>query len=277
MMSPKWIKRTAVLLALLFFAFTLLHASWFAKDPMGEPKLIADRAAEPVRDTAGCVSTANAGHGGFFSGPDIAALQTAAGAKADGIRVGVERVDGVMVVKPQFESKCPADAQRRRASAGEAFAAISRPVIFWEVKGADNPAQMLGWLSPLERNAFIGDEAAVKAIKAAHPKAWAFSVAGARACAADYKASLTGAVPESCRGGTMLLTLGDLGFTLWGWPNRFLERMKAADVRVIIAEDLVAGKVKGLTDVHQYGDIADSYNGYIWIDDIESLGPALKR
>ena len=75
----------------------------------------------------------------------------------------------------------------------------------------------------------------------------------------------------------MLLTLTDLGFTLWGWPNRFLQRMAEANVQIIIAQDVAGGQIKGLTDVNQYGDIANSYNGYIWIDKISELGPALKR
>ena len=75
----------------------------------------------------------------------------------------------------------------------------------------------------------------------------------------------------------MLLTLDDLGITLWGWPNRFLLRMNEANVRVIIAQDVVDGKIKGLNDAAQYGEIANSYNGYIWIDNIAELGPALKR
>lgn len=266
-----------LLLAALVFGFTLLHASWLAPEPAGKPKLIADRAGEPVRDAAGCVSTASAGFGGFLAGPDIAALQSAAGAKADGIRIAVERAGGAMIVRPQFESQCAADAARVRASAGEAFAAISRPVIFWQVKGADRPEEMLGWLPPGDRYAFIGDEAAVRAIRKTRPGAWAFSVAGARACAADYRAALLGRVPSSCRNGTMLLTLDDLGYTLWGWPNCFLARMKEANVRLIIAEDFVDGRIKGLTDVHQYGEIARGYNGYIWVDNIEELGPALRR
>jgi glycerophosphoryl diester phosphodiesterase len=129
-----------------------------------------------------------------------------------------------------------------------------------------------------DRNIVIGDEAAARYIGSLRPSHDAFSVAGARKCASDYRLSgMWGAVPASCRDGTMLLTLDDIGFTLWGWPNRFLARMKDANVRVIIAQDVVDGQIKGLTDVNQYGDIANSYNGYIWVDDIEELGPALRR
>ena len=77
--------------------------------------------------------------------------------------------------------------------------------------------------------------------------------------------------------GVMLLTLDELGFTLWGWPNRFLERMAKAKSTVIIAQDVTDGEIKGLTDVRQYGAIASSFNGYVWVDRIEELGPALRR
>ncbi|MFN7324812.1 MAG: hypothetical protein ACK5SM_08715, partial [Sphingomonadales bacterium] len=96
-------------------------------------------------------------------------------------------------------------------------------------------------------------------------------------CAADYRASLLGSVPQSCTNGVMLLTLDDLGFTLWGWPNRFLDRMAKAKTMVIIAQSVEGTAIKGLTEPSQYGEIAKDFNGYIWVDKIEELGPALRR
>ncbi len=275
-------KKTMLLLfiAAIFFGFTLLQASWLADKPAGKPKLIADRSVDPVRDTAGCIASANAGYGTVAVGPDVGALQGAVGAKADAIRITTEVVGGALVLARQFKSECAADNALPRAGVAEAARAITRPELFWQAKGADQAAMLLAQLpaAASERSIFIGDDAAVAAIRKAQPKAWAFSVSGARACASDYKLSgLWGSVPASCQNGTMLLTLDDLGYTLWGWPNRFLARMKDAGVRVIIAENVVDGQIKGLTNVNQYGDIADSYNGYIWVDNIQDLGPALKR
>lgn len=105
----------------------------------------------------------------------------------------------------------------------------------------------------------------------------AFTVASAQQCAADYRGSLLGSVPESCANGVMLLTLDELGYTLWGWPNRFLDRMAKAKTTVIIAQDVNDGTIKGLTDVRQYGEIASGFDGYVWIDRIDQLGPALRR
>jgi glycerophosphoryl diester phosphodiesterase len=271
-----------LLLATLFFGFTLLQASWLADKPTGKPKLIADHAVDPVRDTAGCIASANSGYGSVVVGPDVSALQGAVGAGADAIRVTTEIADGVLVVVRQFRSDCAADKARARSTLAEAATGMTKPQLFWQIKGADQTAMLLSELSAapgaLDRSVVIGDDAAVVAIRTAQPKTWAFSIPGAQACASDYRLSgMWGSVPASCQNGFMLLTLDDLGYTLWGWPNRFLARMQNAGVRVIIAEDVLDGQIKGLSDVNQYGDIANSYNSYIWVDNITDLGPALRR
>ena len=80
-------RTTIIILALvaLFFAFTLHHASWRADAPKGGPRLVADRGVAPVLGNDGCVSAANAGYGAVAVGPDLAALQLAAGAGAQAI------------------------------------------------------------------------------------------------------------------------------------------------------------------------------------------------
>ena len=274
-------KRTTIIaltLTALFFAFTLLHASWLADAPKGGPKLVADRGVAPVLGSDGCVSAANAGYGAVAVGPDLAALQLAAGAEADAVHIPVEIADGKLVPVRQFESKCAADLAQPRPDVAATAYSLSRPELFWQVNGADTTKSLLTALPASDRrHILIGDEAAVAAAKAERPAMRAFTIAKARQCAADYRGSLLGSVPESCANGVMLLTLDELGFTLWGWPNRFLERMAKAKTTVIIAQDVADGKIKGLTDVRQYAAIASSFNGYVWVDRIEELGPALRR
>ena len=274
-------KRTTIIaltLTALFFAFTLLHASWLADAPKGGPKLVADRGVAPVLGSDGCVSAANAGYGAVAVGPDLAALQLAAGAEADAVHIPVEIADGKLVPVRQFESQCAADLAQPRPDVAATAYSLSRPELFWQVNGADTTKSLLTALPASDRrHILIGDEAAVAAAKAERPAMRAFTIAKARQCAADYRGSLLGSVPESCANGVMLLTLDELGFTLWGWPNRFLERMAKAKTTVIIAQDVADEKIKGLTDVRQYGEIASSFNGYVWVDRIEELGPALRR
>ena len=277
-------KQTILVLcvAALLFGFTLFQASWLADKPTGKPKLVADHAAEPVRDAAGCVASANSGYGGAMVGPDIAALQVAAGSGASAVRVTTHLTDGVLRVAPQFESDCATDKVRQPARIADAVSGMTKPELFWQVEGVEQATLLLAELTDmpgaLERSFILGDDVAVDIIRKSPRDIRAFSIDKARACAADYRLSgLWGRVPETCKNGTMLLTLDDVGFTLWGWPNRFLARMKSANVQIIIAEDVVDGQIKGLTNVDQYGDIANSYNGYIWVNNIEELGPALRR
>lgn len=278
--GQSWAAGTA--LAVLF-GFTLFQASWIAAKPIGNPKLIADRGAEPVRDASGCSSSANGGYMTVYAGPDVSALQLAAGLGGDAVRVKTERAGNNVVVVRQFESKCAADTNSARGTVSEATAALTKPEIFWHPANAADAVSIIAELpaskqDEVDRNVFIGDDATIAAVKKARPTGLAFSIAKARQCAGDYKISgIIGSVPETCKNGVMLLGIDEVGMTLWGWPNRFMARMGAAKTRVIIAESINAGKITGLTQVEQYNDIANSFNGYIWIDNIADLGPALKR
>lgn len=273
-------RSTIIILALvaLFFAFTLHHASWRADTAKGGPRLVAAKGVSPVLGPDGCVSAANAGYGAVAVGPDLAALQLAAGAGAQALHVPIESADGRWVPVRQFEGKCAADLAQPRPDIAATAYSLSRPDLFWQAKGA-NAARALVAALPAgdRRHILIGNDAAVQAAKAERPAMRAFTIAAARKCAADYRASLLGSVPESCANGVMLLTLDDLGFTLWGWPNRFLERMAQAQTMVIIAQSVEGETIKGLTEPSQYGEIAKEFNGYIWVDKIEELGPALRR
>ena len=257
----------------LFFGFTLFHASWLAGKPEGIPLLIANKGAEPTRDTQGCARGPSAS--------EVGSLAMAVGSEADALNMTTDVVGGQLVIARQFGSTCAADKARPNSNIGEAVYALSKPELLWRVKGAEQTAMLLAALPASgndDKQALIGDDAAVAAFKKARPNGWAFSIPAAQACASDYKLSgLWGSIPESCNQGTMLLTMDQVGYTLWGWPNRFLARTGAAGLKVVIAESVDGDKITGLTDVNRYGDIANSFNGYIWIDDIEGLGPALKR
>jgi hypothetical protein len=266
---------------LLFFGFSLFHASWIAPKPTGSPKLIAGKPTEPMRDDAGCVSYVAAGYGGADNGPDVSTLAMAVGNEADVVQVTTTVANGLISVAPQFEAKCARDKVRTNGTIASAVSAISKPVLLWRANGDDQAVQLAAALPAAkgeDTQALIGDDKAVAVFKKARPTAWAFSIPAARACASDYRLSgLWGSIPASCKQGTMVLTVDELGYTLWGWPNRFLARTGAAGVKVVVAEGVDGDTITGLTDVTRYGDIARGFNGYIWIDKIDELGPALKR
>lgn len=260
-------------ITMLFFGFSLFQASWIADEPPGAPLLIAAKGAEPSRDTQGCATGLGAS--------DVSSLAMAVGNQADALNVSTAFSGGRLVVGRQFDSPCAGDKARPYDDIGQALYSLSKPQLLWRVKGGAEAQALLAALpAPKgdDKNGMIGDAAAVAAFRKARPKAWAFTVAEARACASDYRLSgLWGGIPASCQQGTMLLTVNELGYTLWGWPNRFLARTGTAGLKVVIAESVEGDTIKGLTDVNRYGDIARSFNGYIWIENIDELGPALKR
>jgi glycerophosphoryl diester phosphodiesterase len=272
--------QTAIILGIcaLFFGFSLLNASWTAAVPVGGPRLIASGPAELPADAAGCIVDPQVGFGATLQSVEVRMLQAAIGSGAAAVNVPVESGNEGAVIARTGKSACAADNARPRALLTEAPSALSSAEMFLRI---DNVAEADGLMNaiPIATKAvYYGSDAAIAAIKKARPGAATFSIAKAQACTSDYKKSgWTGIIPATCKGSAAIVTMDQIGYTLWGWPNRFLARMEAASVRVIIAQDVQGGKITGLTTSDQYGEIANSYNGYIWVDNIAELGPALKR
>lgn len=127
------------------------------------------------------------------------------------------------------------------------------------------------------RDGFLGVPAAVAVLRARFPQAWAWSVEEAEACTSAYRLSgWFGIVPESCRGGTLLVPV-DGQWAFAGWPNRLLARMEAAGAHVLVTGPERSDGVFGGFDLpEQLGEVPSTYNGLIWVDDIWTVGPALR-
>lgn len=269
----------AMALVVLLFAFTMFQASWITSEPTGGPKLVASKGSDPIRDQAGCLANDNMAYQRAQVGPDIATLQIAAGFGADAVQVPTDSTGGELVVARTYKSPCASDMTRPRSSVAAAVASLTKPVRIWRVKGAVDAQKLLASL-PMsnEKDMVMGDADAVKAIAAARPMLRAFTVEEAHGCTSRYRTTgIWGSIPAECRNKALLFGLDEIGYTLWGWPNRFLARVNDAGVPVFIAASVNGDTITGLTDIKQYGEIAHSYNGYIWIDNIDELGPALKR
>jgi hypothetical protein len=264
-------------LAALFFGFTLFHASWIAGVPPGRPKLLAASGAQLVTDDRGCIVDAQAGYGAIDTPSDVRMLQAASGSGAQAVNIPVEINGAVAIIARTGKTKCAADMARPRALLSQAPPALTNAELFVRIDTpADVPA-ILAAIPAAGKPVFYGSDGAMAAVRKARPDGYAFAIAKARQCTSDYKSSgWMGSVPASCKNGTALVTLDELGFTLWGWPNRYLARMQASGTRVIIAQDVKGDAITGLTTPERYGDIADSFNGTIWVEDIANMGPALK-
>jgi glycerophosphoryl diester phosphodiesterase len=126
-------------------------------------------------------------------------------------------------------------------------------------------------------DAFYGSANLMTLIRKTYPGIWAFNAEEARQCTADYKkVGWIGVVPTSCDSGTMLIALDDQAL-LWGWPNRLIARMQAADVQILIEGPgaVTQGEIAGITLPEQLTEIPGSFNGYIWTDDAFNTLPAL--
>jgi hypothetical protein len=129
-----------------------------------------------------------------------------------------------------------------------------------------------------ERYAFMGDTAAMAAIRARVPGVWAFTVGEGRRCFSDYKKLgwLT-IVPASCKNGTILVPI-DQKWTLAGWPRRFQARMAAAGAKIILTgPGEAADRIAGLDQLEQIPQIPRAYTGYVWVDDVGLIGPSIRR
>ena len=127
------------------------------------------------------------------------------------------------------------------------------------------------------RDIFYGDRGPVERIKAHYPTAWAFSHKhSAKECTRDYVLyGWTSIIPESCRDGTLIVPL-NFQWAFWGWPNRTIQRMDKVGARVLIVAPYGEDGHMGLTLPEQLGEIPSSFKGYVWVDDIWTVGPALR-
>lgn len=162
----------------------------------------------------------------------------------------------------------------------------NRPLIFnfksKDAKEADMLAAALkaAGRDPVERgDAFYGGPEAgpVARIREIYPKAWVFSHESAKACSKAYALQgWLGITPEACRGGTLMVPI-NRQFLFAGWPNRTIARMKAVGAHIIMLGPQGGDGPRGLDLPEQLGRVPASFNGYIWVDDMWNIGPALHQ
>lgn len=122
---------------------------------------------------------------------------------------------------------------------------------------------------------FYGHSGPIDRIAELYPDAWAWNQDAARQCSEDYVAyGWTGILPESCRGKTMLIPL-NYQWAFWGWPDRLIARMEEYGGKIVVIGPVGDNLPRGLTLPEQLTEIPASFNGYVWVEDIFTLAPAL--
>jgi glycerophosphoryl diester phosphodiesterase len=108
------------------------------------------------------------------------------------------------------------------------------------------------------------------------PRAWVFSKDSARACTTAYAwQGWLGLTPAACTSGTLIVPL-NRQWLMAGWPNRTVARMDAVGARIVVTGPQGGDQPLGLDLPEQIGDISLGFNGYIWAEDMWSIGPALR-
>jgi glycerophosphoryl diester phosphodiesterase len=95
-------------------------------------------------------------------------------------------------------------------------------------------------------------------------------------CAKSYMLTgWIGHVGAPCRN-TIIFVPSNYGWVAWGWPNRFLARMRSAGSDVVIVDAIRRGErpgVGGIDDAEAFAAIPRGWRGGVATDRIEVIGP----
>ena len=88
----------------------------------------------------------------------------------------------------------------------------------------------------------------------------------------------TGIVPEPCRRTTVMVPVNMAGW-LWGWPNRFLQRMRDAGTEVILIGPYTGGDpgTAGIDTPEEAALVPHRFPGYVWTNEIATIAPIFGR
>lgn len=103
-----------------------------------------------------------------------------------------------------------------------------------------------------------------------------FGMSSVKSCLMSYLAlGWTGYMPETCRD-TLVPVPINFAWAVWGWPHRFTERLAAVGSQAVLVGPLNGSDpMGGINDLETLAAVPDRFNGYVWTDRIEMIGPAL--
>lgn len=130
--------------------------------------------------------------------------------------------------------------------------------------------------SQVNKISVYGDVEATIYIKKRYPKMKTFNKPGIKNSLIKYELfGWTGYIPESMKYSEIHLPIKYSKF-VWGWPDKFSDRLEKSNSRLVI----VNGDGKWSTGFNSEEDLKmlpDSFNGTIWTDRIDILGPIFKE
>jgi glycerophosphoryl diester phosphodiesterase len=151
------------------------------------------------------------------------------------------------------------DLKRDRAADGEAVAAFLSTL----------PSARLATVT------VTGGDTAVAAVSSRLPQVRTSSKAIIKSCLLRYFGEgWTGHVPDICRHRELIVPIG-YGKWLWGWPNRFVARMRAVDTRVVVVR-MVGDWSAGFDTAADVATLPDGWTGAVWTNRADVVAPLLR-
>lgn len=88
----------------------------------------------------------------------------------------------------------------------------------------------------------------------------------------------TGLVPDACRNTKVMVPVNLAGW-LWGWPNRFIARLRDAGSEVILIGPYAPGDpgTAGIDSVEELEHVPRAFAGYLWTNRIEVIAPLARE
>ncbi|CAH1195726.1 hypothetical protein PAECIP111891_00728 [Paenibacillus allorhizoplanae] len=139
-------------------------------------------------------------------------------------------------------------------------------------------AEMLAKLSPERRSqlTIYGGDLPISIVKEKLPDMRVISVDTMKNCLLPYLAyGWTGRIPASCEH-IQIHIPEKLAPLLWGWPNKFLNRMDKVDTRVIVVGGNGSEFSTGFDTPADLERLPASYSGGIWTNRIDRIAPIYK-
>jgi len=135
-------------------------------------------------------------------------------------------------------------------------------------------AAFLNALSPERRSTLMvyGGDRPIAVLRAAVPAMKTMSRASLEECLRGYIAyGWTGAIPAECHS-TLVLVPINVAPWLWGWPNRFLNRMNSAGSTAFVVGPYDGGEFStGMDSAEELSRLPKHYSGGIFTNEIEMV------
>jgi glycerophosphoryl diester phosphodiesterase len=129
---------------------------------------------------------------------------------------------------------------------------------------------------PWARITFFGSPTVLRRLKRLKPTADVWSARTVQQCGMGYlKTGWFGHVPRICDDGMIIVPIEQASL-LWGWPNRFLARMREHHTRVMLIgkiQSLSTGMFSRLDTPEELAEVPQGFDGLIWTDHINLIGP----